>query len=201
MKQILLPILSLLIFLPNVDARFWTNKDGKSFEGELVEVKDNAITIRRTSDRIKFTVNAADLSQGDQDYLKELEEKKMAEEEAEKEKPIDPKDKLPTSKNRFAKWLEGTEWSMTQITTASGLHVRRVRRFNPRGVMLSQLKTLSWSEGLEIITDKYSVLSKNSIQFGGLGWILVFDEKYETFTGKSADGKVTCEGTFVTRFK
>jgi len=81
MKKIILILPFLFILLPNVDARFWTNKEGKAFEGELVEVKDNAITIRRTRDRIKFTVNVADLSQGDQEYIKELEEKKKVEEQ------------------------------------------------------------------------------------------------------------------------
>ena len=110
MKKILLPILSLLIFLTNVDARFWTNKEGKSFEGEFVELKDNAVVIRRSRDRIKFTVNVADLSQGDQEYIKELEEKKKAEEEASKNKPKSSKNKLPKTKEEFVKWVVGTEW-------------------------------------------------------------------------------------------
>jgi predicted phosphodiesterase len=79
MKKLLLPLLSLLIILlSNADARFWTNTEGKQFEGELVEVKGNAVTIRRTRDRIKFTVPIAGLSQEDQEYLKKLEAEKMA---------------------------------------------------------------------------------------------------------------------------
>ena len=201
MKKLILPLLSLLILLSNVDARFWTNKEGKRFEGEFVEVKDNAVTIRRTRDRIKFTVPIKDLSQGDQDYLTKLEEEKQAEEESKKEKPKSSKDKLPTSEKDLAKWIVGTEWAMTQVTTASGLNVRRARRFHPRGIMLSQYKTLSWEKSLPIIEEEYSILSENSIQFSKFGWIVVFDKKFKTFTGKSANGLITCTGTFVTRFE
>jgi len=201
MKKRILPLLSFLILLPNIYGRFWTNQAGKSFEGDLVEVKDNAVTIRRKSDRIKFTVNVSDLSQGDQDYLKELQEKKKTEEETKKKKPVSSKNKLPTSEKDLAKWIVGTEWAMTQITTASGLNVRRARRFHPRGIILSQYKTLSWEKNLPIIEEEYSILSENSIQFSKFGWIIVFDKKFKTFTGKSANGLITCTGTFVTRFE
>jgi len=94
MKKIILPLLFLLIFLPNADARFWTNKEGKTFEGELVELKDNAVVIRRARDRIKFTVNSADLSQEDQDYLKDLKEKKKDEEKRKAEESSDVDDTI-----------------------------------------------------------------------------------------------------------
>jgi len=128
MKKIIFSILLFfLLYLTISDARFWTNKEGKSFEGELVEIKDNAITIRRTSDRIKFTVNAADLSQTDQDYLtkikednKNAEEKKRTEEKNKSEgkdvtivlKPTDAvytngkKIRMARDPQRIAWWAE-----------------------------------------------------------------------------------------------
>ena len=206
--KLILPILSLLIFLPNVDARFWTNKEGKSFEGELVELKGNAVVIRRARDRIKFTVNVVDLSQGDQEYLKELgEEKKLevekkAEEEAKKKKLISPKDKLPTSEKRLARWLVGTEWGTKQGDLNSGGGGAVVRRFYRDGVMRYQDGISEWNKNLAFKEHKYTVLSKNSIEYGGLGWIIVFDEKFEAFTGKPrVDKTKTCTGTFVTRFE
>jgi len=69
MKKLLLPLLSLLILASNVDGRFWTNKEGNSFEGDFVEVDNNAVTIRRSTDSIKFTMNISDLSEADQAYL------------------------------------------------------------------------------------------------------------------------------------
>ena len=75
MKKLILPLLSLLVLLSNVDARFWTNNEGRSFEGELVSVEDNSVTIRRASDRRKFTMPIKDLSKADQDYIQKMESK------------------------------------------------------------------------------------------------------------------------------
>jgi len=206
MKKILLPILSLLIFLPNVDARFWTNKEGKAFEGELVEVKDNAITIRRTRDRIKFTVNVADLSQGDQDYLKELaeekklEEEKKAEERANKNKPKTSKVALPKTKEELAKWIIGTEWAHSQQTIGTEKTGRRTLRFYPDGDVRFQFGVLEWEKNLQFNENEYTVLSENSILWGGFGWTIVFDKKFKTFTGKTADKKMKCTGELVERF-
>jgi len=112
MKKLILSLLFFLILLSSADARFWTNKEGKSFEGELVEVKDNAVTIRRARDRIKFTVPIKDLSQEDQDYLAKLGVEKKAEEEANKKESKSSENELPTTKDELRKWLEGTEWSI-----------------------------------------------------------------------------------------
>jgi len=196
MKKILLPILSLLIFLTNADARFWTNKEGKTFEGELVEVKDNAVTIRRNRDRIKFTMNVADLSQADQDYLKELKEKKKAEEEKKR-----LKGSLPKTKEELAKWIAGTEWGMREPKTNSGKEgSKMVRRFLPDGVMLCQSKILKWDKSRDPGIVKYRILSKNSIVYGTAGWTIVFDKKFKSFTGKSANNTLKCSGTLVERF-
>ena len=50
----------------------WTNRNGQSFEGELLSVADNSVTIRRSSDRKKFTMKIADLSEEHQIYLNKL---------------------------------------------------------------------------------------------------------------------------------
>ena len=69
MKKLLLLLLSLLILLTNADARFWTNKEGGGFEGELVELKGSNAVIKRNSDGKIFQVSIADLSFDDQKYL------------------------------------------------------------------------------------------------------------------------------------
>jgi len=198
--KLILPILSLLIFLPNVDARFWTNKEGKTFEGELVEVKDNAITIRRTRDRIKFTVNAADLSQGDQDYLKELDEKKKAEELTSKNKTKSSKVALPKTKEDFAVWLVGTEWGMPLLTIATEQKGRRTLRFHTDEKVQYQFGVLEWQKNLKFSETQYTVLTENSLLWGGLGWTIVFDKRFKTFKGISADKKMECTGVLVERF-
>jgi len=50
----------------------WTSRNGQSFEGELLAVTDNSVTIRRSSDRKKFTMKISDLSEEHQIYLKKL---------------------------------------------------------------------------------------------------------------------------------
>jgi len=203
MKKIIpIPILCFLIFLPNVDARFWTNKEGKTFEGELVEVKDNAITIRRTSDRIKFTVNAADLSQGDQDYLKELKEKKKAEEKIKTEeasnkiKPKSSTKRLPSNDKDLSKWLAGTEWRV-QESTANG---DKVIRFLPDGKLGMQLNTKKWSEQIPTQDRRYTVFNRNSVKYGGGGYIATFNKDFTTMTLLNADGK-TGGGELIGRFE
>jgi len=89
MKKLILPLLSLIILVSNADGRLWTNQKGQSFEGELVEVKDSAVTIRRASDRIKFTLDIKELSQADQDHLTKLAEEKKIKEEKERKSSDD----------------------------------------------------------------------------------------------------------------
>jgi len=196
MKKIILPILSLLIFLPNVDARFWTNKDGKTFEGELVEVKDNAVTIRRKSDRRKFTLNVADLSQGDQEYLTKIEEDKKAEEEAKKEKPKSSKTALPKTKEELAVWLVGTEW----ITTGTQ---RWVRRFYKDGLMKTQGQH-KWFDDAHSRTPKYRVMDKRTVYItsGGGEFTITFDASFKSFKSKNASKKdLEIEGKLKGRFE
>ena len=183
MKRLILPILSLLIFLPNVDARFWTNKDGKTFEGELVEVKDNAITIRRTRDRIKFTVNAADLSQGDQDYLKGLEEDKKNEEVKEEKEKL--KDTFPKSKRDLEKWVIGTEWAAIQSGKKGQVIETNMRRFDRDGVQSKKrLKAQQYNP-----FTKYTILSSNTLQYGMHKYTIKFDSKYLTYEGTGNGGR------------
>ena len=98
MKKLILLLLSLLILLSNVDGRIWTNQVGRSFEGEFIETDDNNVTIRRSSDRIKFTMLIKDLSDADQDYLTKLEEEKKKKEEERRKYTI-----LSTNSIKFAK--------------------------------------------------------------------------------------------------
>jgi len=190
--KLILPLLSLLIFLPNVDARFWTNKEGKTFEGDLVEVKDNAITIRRKSDRRKFTLNVADLSQGDQEYLTKLEEDKKSEAEAKKEKSMSPKDRLPTSEKQLAKWIVGTEWLVNESTSHGGV---KVIRFLPDGNLGMQFKTKIWSEQIPTQVRRYTVFSRNSVKYGLANYVATFNKDFTTMTlvnavGGTGDGKL-----------
>ncbi|NQX01759.1 hypothetical protein HQ447_13975 [bacterium] len=52
--------------------RTWTNSRGDSFVGELLSQNDNEVTIRRASDQKEFSVPIQQLTQEDQDYLKQL---------------------------------------------------------------------------------------------------------------------------------
>jgi len=187
MKKIILPLLSILIFLPNVDARFWTNKEGKSFEGELVEVKDNAVTIRRASDRIKFTVNVADLSQGDQEYLKKLEE-----DEDNKNESSDVS--LPSTPKELAKWLAGTEWRLTEDDQDKAI------RFLSESMTETQQNTKKWDKKLPGNIKSYKIESANSIKFSiNKNSVATFNKDFTQMTYISSKGK-TGRGKLISRF-
>ena len=51
--------------------RTWSNSRGNSFVGELISQTDGEVTIRRSSDQKEFSVPIQELSQEDQDYLKQ----------------------------------------------------------------------------------------------------------------------------------
>jgi len=70
MKKPILPLLSLLILLSNVDARVWTNIGGDAFEGELLGVSYDTASILRTKDEWVYKVKITDLSDADRNYLK-----------------------------------------------------------------------------------------------------------------------------------
>ena len=201
MKKIILSILSLLIFLSNADARYWTNQEGRIFEGDLVEADDNSVTIRRTSDRRKFTLNLADLSQGDQDYLKELaekkklEEQKKAEAEAKKKKPTSSKDRLPTSEKKLAEWLVGTEW----VTTGSQ---RWIRRFYKDGRMKFQSQHKWVDSEKDTRQCKYQVMDKRTVYIstGIREFTIIFDGRYKSFKSKSKEKDFEIEGELKGRF-
>ena len=107
MKKLVLPLLLLFILLSTADGRFWTNQKGKSFEGEFIEADDNNVIIRRSSDRIIFTMLIKDLSDADQGYLTKLEEEKKKKEEEERKSSDDY---VPTTQEELAEWIIGTEW-------------------------------------------------------------------------------------------
>ena len=168
MKKLILPLLSLLILLSHADARFWTNRDGRNFEGELVEVKDNAVTIRRATDRRKFTMPITNLSNADQDYLNKLQENKDVE---------NVNDSLPKTKADLEKWIIGTEWEIDD--TIDGEKIKYIRRFGNKralGFKKPNQKKFGWNPN-----SKYSVLSPNTIEFGVKKRVAVFDSKYKKF--------------------
>jgi hypothetical protein len=62
-------ILSLSCLL---QARTWTDNQGRSFEGDLVSTSQSEVTIQRSSDEASLTIPKNILSQADQIYLQEL---------------------------------------------------------------------------------------------------------------------------------
>jgi len=70
MKKITLPLLCITALLLNADGRVWTNKEGRTFEGELVDSKNYIVSIRRASDLKRFSMPIGSLSKADQDYIK-----------------------------------------------------------------------------------------------------------------------------------
>jgi len=176
MKKIILPLLSLLLLASNVDARFWTNQSGRTFEGDFVEIDDNAVTIRRKSDRRKFTMPIKDLSQADQDYIKKLQEKD---------------DGLPHNQGELMNWIVGTVWEIKPYVGDT------LRCFGKNSVVYvydrSKKNTLS-KKG------KYTVLSKNSLVYGPFRNKITFDDEFSSFTGINEYGK-TVTGKFKKRIK
>jgi hypothetical protein len=63
-----------LLFAPSAFAkeRTWTKSRGGSFVGEFLSQNDSEVTIRRASDRKEFSIPILQLTQEDQDHLKEL---------------------------------------------------------------------------------------------------------------------------------
>jgi len=105
------------------------------------------------------------------------------------------------SRQKLATWLVGTEWAVkTDIDSGAG-RSRHVRRFYPDGVMQFQFKALEWDKSIRVVKNRYRILSENSIEFGAHNYKVVFDERFETFTGESADKTRTCKGTFIRRFE
>jgi len=69
-KKITLPLLCVTALLLIADGRVWTNREGRTFEGEFVDSKNNIVSIRRASDLKRFSMPVASLSKADQDYIK-----------------------------------------------------------------------------------------------------------------------------------
>lgn len=84
MKVLVLLAVCLLV-APSAFAkeRTWTNSRGISFVGEFLSQNDSEVTIRRASDQKEFSVPIQQLTQEDQDYLKQqLKDGEKASEEA-----------------------------------------------------------------------------------------------------------------------
>jgi len=191
MKRLILPFLSLLILLSYADGRTWTNQAGQSFEGELVEVTDKAVTIRRQSDRRKFTMPINDLSGTDQDYLKEIEKQKKNEDE---KKRKSSKDYVPTTPEELAEWLIGTEWYLLDPKE------EKVAHFLPDGVMAQQLNTKKWDKKTPAVNRKYNILSANSIKYGVLNYTATFSKNFNRVEFINPNGNKG-EGRMLRRFE
>lgn len=61
-----------LVFPIVVTAKVWTNAKGSSFRGNLISVSSNDVKIERLSDGKLFTIDRSQLSEADNNYLKEL---------------------------------------------------------------------------------------------------------------------------------
>ena len=173
MKKLLLPLLSLFILLSFADGRTWTNQAGQSFEGEIAESNAENVTIRRTRDRIKFTMPITDLSQGDQDYIKKYQE----DEEAKR----NPGDGLPKTKEELIQWLAGTVWEIT--TKERGKEDQTAyRRFMDYGIMQSSKNGEKWSA-----SGKCVALNEKSFVYGTQKYVVSIDDRFRKFEGVSAD--------------
>ena len=71
MKKLLLIGLS-LVFPILVTAKVWTNAKGSSFRGNLISVSSDDVKIERLSDGKLFNIDRSQLSEADNNYLKEL---------------------------------------------------------------------------------------------------------------------------------
>jgi len=197
MKKLLLPLLSLLILVSNAEGfekRIWINKEGKSFEGEFVESDDKNVTIRRTRDRIKFTLPISDLSQADQDYLTKLAEEKKIEEEKERKSSDDY---IPATKEELLEWIVDTEWTLTEEDNKIS-----AMRFYPDGVVKLQTRNKKWERN-DIPTEvtKYKMQSAKTIKFGGnLSKTGIFNEDFSGFRYVNSHGKKG-EAKFIRKIK
>ncbi|WP_309382144.1 hypothetical protein [Cerasicoccus frondis] len=63
--------LALSLTLGALDARTWTNQDGRTFEGEFVRINGENVTILRYADNREFTISTTILSEADQEFLRE----------------------------------------------------------------------------------------------------------------------------------
>lgn len=78
---ILLSVFSVVITAP---ARTWTNSEGKSLEAELVQVKDDLVYLRLDKKGKIYPLQISQLSQADQEYIRQYEADRIAREKAEK---------------------------------------------------------------------------------------------------------------------
>jgi len=189
MKKLILPILSLLVLLSNADARFWTNKSGRTFEGEFVGVKDNAVTIRRTIDRRKFTMPLMALSEADQKYIANYKSENDSKNKA-------PEYPIPTTAEELKTWIVKTEWVLTEEDNIE------VIRFYPDGIVKYQANNKRWDRGSKPTkTRKYKIKSANTLRFGfNKNRNTTFNEDFKKLsysTGKGESG----EGKFIRRFE
>ncbi|WP_309396429.1 hypothetical protein [Cerasicoccus maritimus] len=71
-RKLFLWLVALLLGVANVlCARTWTHRDGRTFEGDLIEQRGDQVTILRYVDNREFTISTAILSDADQEFLRE----------------------------------------------------------------------------------------------------------------------------------
>ena len=68
MKSIICPLL-LFAFLSIGHAYKFTSSEGAKFDGELIRVRSDSVTVKRTTDNIEFTLNKSRFSLEDQEYF------------------------------------------------------------------------------------------------------------------------------------
>ncbi|MEM6885224.1 MAG: hypothetical protein AAF571_09345 [Verrucomicrobiota bacterium] len=108
---------------------------------------------------------------------------------------------LPMTKEEFANWIVGTEWSdrFRYESRDSGKGV--VRRFAADGIMYFQKETRKWDEENFIYKGRYEIIDKNTIQFGPYKWSATLSEDFKKYKGTSQEQNGEVKGKFVRRFE
>lgn len=69
--KITLTIILCLLLHASAGARTWTAKDGRKLDAEFVSATEEAVTVQRAADRMKFTIPLDSLSEADQKFVRE----------------------------------------------------------------------------------------------------------------------------------
>ncbi|MFO0820870.1 MAG: hypothetical protein U1A77_23180 [Pirellulales bacterium] len=64
-------VVMFLTAFTEVHARTWTDRNGRTVEGDIVEIKEDHVIIRRNSDDKQFRVLLANLSDSDREFIRE----------------------------------------------------------------------------------------------------------------------------------
>jgi len=79
MKKILLLLIGLSTLSSNLCARIWTNTQGQSFEGDIIEFDSKTAKIKRSTDQRVFSISINDLSEPDREYINGASQEKIQE--------------------------------------------------------------------------------------------------------------------------